>query len=528
MLLGDIVGRNAKYFGDKSALKDEERTITFRQANDRANAFLHGLMSLGVKKEDKIAVVLSNRVEYTEILMALPKAGIVAVALNWFLVGKELEYLINNSDAETVIFDVLVEEVIESIRPKLGMVKNYIVVDRTEKPRPASLIYETLIKNNPTEPVSADVSESDLAYILYSSGTTGLPKGVQLTHRNVLTNLIHLGLEVQPKPTDRYFSPLPLFHLAGQSFAMLFFWFGCTVITARKFDAKAAFETIQTEQPNVVHFVPAMLNMLINYDELEHYNLSCVELVVYGASPIAVAQLRRCIEIFECKFIQCAGLTEASGAVAMLRPEDHVTAGSESALRRLGSAGRPLKFCEVKILDETGNEVPPNTPGELFIKGDGVMKGYWKLPEVTLETINDGWLRSGDICMQDEDGYIYYVDRAKDMICRGGENIYPKEIENVILTHPSVCEVCVISVPDERLQEEIMAIVKLKDGERLTERELMELCSKNLASFKRPRYVEFVEELPKTSSGKILKRELKQQYKDLPLPRKMRYFLSQR
>ena len=521
MLIGDIIRKNAKFFEDKPGFKDEKRIITFRQANERANALLHGLMNLGVKKGDKVAIVLGNFAEYCEILFALPKAGVVAVTLNSRLLGRELEYLISNSESETIIFDTDVEEIVTSIRPRLDRVRNYIVVDRQERSKSGALNYEDLIESNPTGEIVADVDESDVAYILYSSGTTGRPKGVLLTHRNIMTNLINLGLEIQPKPTDKYFSPLPLFHAAGQCQAMLFFWYGCPVITMSKFDAKATLDTIQTERPNVVQLVPTMLNMVINHPDLENYDLSCVDLMIYGASPIALPQLKRAIEIFSCKFIQCGGLTEATAAAILLRPEDHVLDGPERVVRRLRSAGRALKLCEVKVVDEAGRQVPPETRGELMVKGDTLMKGYWKLPEATAEAITDGWLHTGDICTQDEDGYVYYVDRLKDMICRGAENVYPREIEEVIEAHPSIYEVAVIGVPDERLQEEIMALVVLKSGKALTEKEIVDLCSKNLASYKKPRYVQFMEELPKTNSGKILKTELRRKYEDSPLPPKI-------
>jgi acyl-CoA synthetase (AMP-forming)/AMP-acid ligase II len=522
MVVGDIIKRNAKWFGDKLAFKDEERTITFKHANERSNALLYGLMDLGIKKGGKVAVVLPNCVEYLEILFGLPKAGVVPVTLNWHLLGRELEYLINNSESETIILCPEVEEIIKSIRQRLDRVKNYIVVDRTAKSRSDMLNYEKLIESSPTAEIPVEVSESDIANILYSSGTTGRPKGIMLTNKNVMTNLINLGLELQPKLTDKFFTALPLFHVGGLFHAMLFFWFGCSVITRKKFDAKATLETINVERPSVVQLVPAMLNMVINHPDLGNYDLSCVDLMLYGGSPIALPQLTRAIEVFDCKFIQAGGLTEGTCVSVQLRPEDHVLEGPERVIRRLRSAGRALKLCEVKIVDEQGREVPPNTLGELVVKGDTVMEGYWKLPESTAETIVDGWLHTGDICMQDEDGYVYYVDRLKDMICRGGENIYPKEIEEVIATHPSVYEVAVIGVPDERLQEEIMALVVLKSGKTLTGTEIVDLCSQNLASYKRPRYVKFVEELPKTASGKVLKTELKREYKDSPLPAKIK------
>ena len=218
------------------------------------------------------------------------------------------------------------------------------------------------------------------------------------------------------------------------------------------------------------------------------------------------------MDVFGCRFIQCAGQTEAGPVLTMLRPEDHVIDGPEHVVRRLGSAGKEVKLTEVKIVDKEGHELPPNIPGEEIARGDNIMKGYWKMPEATAEALVDGWLHTGDICLKDEYGYIYYKDRIKDMICRGGENIYPREVEEVIASHPLVREVAVIGIPDVRLQEEIMAVITPEEGETLSEKDIIDLCEENLARFKKPRYMAFVDELPKNASGKILKKDLRKKY----------------
>ena len=243
--------------------------------------------------------------------------------------------------------------------------------------------------------------------------------------------------------------------------------------------------------------------------------------MLYGASTMMRSHLIKSMDLFGCNFLQTAGLTEASPALTFLRPEDHVVDGPARLARKLGSAGTEAKLTEVKIVDSEGNECPPDIPGEEIGRGNNIMKGYWKMPDETAKTIVDGWLYTGDICLRDEDGYVYYVDRIKDMICRGGENVYPREIEEIIAAHSRVLEVAVIGVPDDRLQEEIMAVVALNEGPPVDEREMVELCEKSMARFKKPRYVTFVEQLPKTASGKILKRELKKRYEQSPLPPKV-------
>jgi acyl-CoA synthetase (AMP-forming)/AMP-acid ligase II len=521
MLIGDMIRFNARRFGDKIAYKDERKTLTFNQVNDRANAMIRALLDQRVKKGDRVAVLLYNCVEYCELLYALPKAGFVMVPLNYRLVGRELTYIIEDSEANTLIYDAELNHTVEEIRPKLQGVGNYIMVDHAGDTKAEALNYEKLIIEHASQEFSCSVEESDVAYILYTSGTTGVPKGAMLTHKNIMTNLYNLLFELQPKPTDKIFNLPPLYHCGGQNHAMSCFFYGCPTVVMKQFEVEQFLRMTEAEKPNILHLVPAMQNMVINHPDAGKYDFDFVELMIYGASSIMRAQLRKSIEIFGCKFLQCAGQTEASPLLTILRPEDHVVDGPEHLVRRLGSAGREVRLTEIKIVDEEGNEVPPGTPGEEIARGDNVMKGYWKMPEATAETIIDGWLHTGDICIADEGGYIYYVDRKKDMINRGGENVYPREIEEVIASHPAVLDVAVIGVPDDKLGEEIMAVVVPKKGKRPTSHDIVGLCEGKLARYKKPRYVEFLEEIPKNASGKILKRQLRRRYEKATLPQKL-------
>ncbi len=515
MLISDLMTFSALRFKDKTAFEDEFRKLTFVEADKRAKALGTALHGMGVRKGDRVALLLYNCCEFAELLLGLPKSGFVVVPLNYRLAGKELEYIIHNSDANTLIFGEEFTETVEAIRPSIP-VKNFIVLGRRQTDAHE---YEKLILNAPSREVSADIDEKDIAYIIYTSGTTGYPKGAMLTHKNVIANLINHSLEVQPQAHNVIFNLPPLYHVAGETMMMVHFLFGCTSIMLKQFDAAQVLQVTHKKKPNVLHLLPAMQNMVINHPDVGKYDFSFVDLIPYGGSSIMVSQLKRSMEIFGCRFIQFAGQTEAGAALSCLRPEDHITEGPEYAMRRLGSAGRELKFTQVKIVDRDGNEVPPNTPGEEIARGDNVMKGYWNLPEATRETIVNGWLHTGDICLRDEGGCIYYVDRIKDMIIRGAENVYPRQIEEVIASHPSVMDVAVIGVPDERMGEEIMAVVVLKKDRSLTDVEIVRLVEKNLARYKKPRYVEFVSALPKNPSGKILKRELRQTFRDIPLSR---------
>ena len=516
MLIGDVMRFNAKRFRDKIAFEDERRNLTFEQAGMRANALAHTLFSMGLKTGDKIALLLYNCSEYAELLFALPKAGFITVPLNYRLAARELEYIVNDAEANTLIFGEEFTETVEVMRPAIERVRTFIVLGRKETDAHE---YEALLQSGSADEIPVTIDEKDVAYILYTSGTTGHPKGVMLTHKNIVTNIINHSFEVQPQVNDVVFNLPPLYHCAGDSIMMSYFLFGCRSLMLKQFDAESVLKVIDEKKPNILHLVPAMQNMVINHPDVGKYDYGFVDLMLYGGSSIMVSHLRRSMEIFGCRFLQFAGQTEASPGLSCLRPEDHVVEGPEHVMRRLGSAGRELKLTQVKIVDQDGNEVPPETPGEEVVRGDNVMKGYWNLPEETAATIVHGWLHTGDICLRDQGGYIYYVDRIKDMIVRGSENVYPREIEEAIATHPAVQDVAVIGVPDERLGEEIMAVVVRKKGMSLTDREIVALCEKNLARYKKVRYVEFVNALPKNPSGKILKRELRNTYRGIALSR---------
>jgi acyl-CoA synthetase (AMP-forming)/AMP-acid ligase II len=510
MLIGDLVRLNARRFKNKIALKDEVNQFTFNEIYKRAKAIVNALMDRGVKKGERVGLLLFNCAEYGELLYGLPLAGFVTVPMNYRLRAKELRYIINDSKMNTLIFGENFIDVVNEMRSDIKTVNNFIVLGRNRNGTDA-LKYSDLIQSSTTAEISADVSESDLAYILYTSGTTGYPKGAMLTHRNMITNIINSTLELQIQGDETHLNMLPMYHAAAQSGVNSYFFYGCTSILLKQFDPVLTLETIKKEKPDVASLVPAMQNMIVNHPDVSKYDLTCVKLIIYGASPMLVPQLKRSMEVFKCRFIQFAGQTEASPVLTCLRPEDHIVE-SEVTERRLSSAGKEARLTEVKIVNEHGDEVPPNTPGEEIARGPNVMQGYWNLPEATAESLVDGWLHTGDICMKDEEGYIYYVDRIKDLIVRGGENVYPREIEEVIATHPNVLEVAVIGVPDERVQEEIMACIVLKKGTSATEKEIVDLCEKNLAKFKKPRLISFVESLPKNPSGKVLKRELRKIY----------------
>lgn len=521
MVIGELARLNAARYRNKIAFKDERREISFDMANRRMNAFIRALVDRGLGKGDRIAVLLHNCAEYCELLYGLPKGGFIMVPMNYRLVGRELKYILDNSEANAIIYEKEFVDTVNGIKPELETVKHFILMDHTGRSRSEDLSYEEMIENHSAEEIPVKVNELDVAFILYTSGTTGFPKGAMLTHKNIFTNFFNATFVRGVKPHDILFNVPPLYHCAAQTEMFVWSFYGCQILTLKQFDTDAVLETLRVEKPNRVMMVPAMLNMVINHPKVGDSDFSFVDQILYGASSMMRTHLLKCMDIFGCQFLQTAGLTEASPCLTFLLPEDHVVEGPDHVVRRLGSAGREAKLTEIKIVDPQGNECPPDSPGEEIVRGDNIMKGYWKKPEETADTIRDGWLHTGDICLKDEYGYIYYVDRIKDMICRGGENVYPREIEEVISSHPRVMEAAVIGIADNRLQEEIMAVVALKEGPPINEQEIVRTCENKLARFKKPRYVIFVDHLPKTASGKTLKRELKKQYERMPLPPKL-------
>ena len=521
MLIGDLARLNAIRYGSKPAFSDEKRTISFDRAHHRMNALIRWLHDFGLEKGDRVAVLLHNCAIYCELLYGIPRGGFIMVPINYRLAGRELTYILNDSQSCVLIYGEEYAESVEAIRPHLDSVRHFIRVGDENQRLPRDYSYEKIVAAEGPDTSPDDITESDVAFILYTSGTTGFPKGAMLTHKNIFTNICNAALVRGVKPSDKLFDIPPLYHCGAQTEMFVWSMYGCETYSLKKFEPLAVLEALKTERPNIVMMVPTMLNMVVNHPKIGDYDLSFVELMIYGGSSIMRAHLQRAMEVFGCKFLQTAGMTEASPCLMFLLPEDHVVEGPGHLVKRLGSAGREAPLTEIRIVDEQGSECKAGIPGEAIARGDNIMKGYWNKPDETARTIRDGWLHSGDICVRDEDGYIYYVDRIKDMICRGGENVYPREVEEVIAGHHQVLEVAVIGVPDPRLQEEIMAVVGLKECAVVSARDIVDICHNKLARFKHPRYVAFVDHLPKTSSGKILKRELKERYARESLPPKV-------
>jgi acyl-CoA synthetase (AMP-forming)/AMP-acid ligase II len=508
----DIIYRNALLHADDEAFVCGAHRLTFAQFNARVNRLINGLCSLQVKKGDVLGILSWNRLEYPEIYGAAMKGGLIASPFSPRLQIDELDYLINYSEANTLFFDPAFASTIDGLRPRLSKVQNYISFDDTVMDE---VSYRQLLVNFSSNEPDIQVDKDDPLIILYTSGTTGVPRGALYTHFRKLDNTRIKALEMGAKPGDRHVMVLPFFHIGGDSHVWPFFIVGgCNVIMPQKsFDPLAVLQAIQNEKATDMQIVPTQLNSLLSREDLKVYDLSSLRRIYYAASPMPVELLRRGLAVFGPIFSQGYGQSESGPQICSLPRKAHEVLDKPAAEQKiLSSCGQPSLGVHVRVVDENGNDVTPGTVGEIIAQSDSIMAEYWRRPAETKETIRDGWLHTGDVGFYDQKGFIYIVDRKKDMIVSGGENVYSREVEDVLYTHPAVAEVAVIGIPDPVWVERVHALVVLKEGAEATEEEIVSFCRKHIAHFKAPKGVEFMESLPKSPQGKILKKEIRQKY----------------
>jgi acyl-CoA synthetase (AMP-forming)/AMP-acid ligase II len=503
LVLGEVLARQARNSPQKEALVFKNKRYTYGQFNERVNRVANGLIALGIGKGDKVALLFLNCTEIVECLFATHKVGAVVVPLNFRLVPKELAYQVDNSDARALIFSETFQESVSAIRLELGKVEHYICVGA--KGMEGAIDYEEFLAKYSADEPSVLVDDDDPAYIMYTAGTTGRSKGAVLTHKNVLMGAaINQCIERPTPDPDRQLVVFPLSHGAGAQLAFCCVFRGGSNIILDVPTPENILRLIQEEKITNVGLVPAIWNWLVNEPKLKDFDLSSLQMAGTTAAPMPLELKNKLLETFpNVKIYEGFGQTETSATV-MAKPED--------MFRKHGSVGRRIINVEVRIVDDDDKDVPVGEVGEIVYRGPSVMKEYYKNPEATAEAFKGGWFHSGDLVRQDDEGYIYVVDRKKDMIISGGHNIYPAELEEVLYTHPKILEAAVIGVPDPEWGESVKAIVVPKAGETLTEAEVIEYCKQNLASYKKPKSVELVGELPRNVTGKVLKRELREKY----------------
>jgi len=508
----DIIYRNAILYPDSEAFVCGSERTSFKGFNERVNGLIHGLQALGIQKGEVIGILSWNRLEYPEVFGAAMKGGFVLAHFNPRLQAEELIHVINDSEARVVFLGPEFGELIARVHKRLSRAKLFLTFGNAEGPM---IAYREMVESHSKEEPEPNIREEDPLVIFYTSGTTGIPRGAIYTHRQKMENTCIKALGIGVEFGDRHLVVLPMFHIGGDSHIWPFFLMGgCNVIVPRPaFDPAEALQMIAEEQITDVHIVPTQLISLLNLPDIEQYDLHRLKRIWYAASPMPTEVLKRGLAVFGPIFMQGYGQTESGPDVTVLNKANHRDAmGSTEAQSVLASCGQPCIGVHVRIVDEAGRDVEAGKIGEIIVESKRIMTEYWRKPEETKETIRDGWLYTGDLGYYDEKGFIYIADRKKDMIITGGENVYPKEVEDVLYRHPAVKEATVIGVPDPYWVERVHALVVLKENAQAAEEDIISFCKEHIAHYKAPKTVEFVESLPKNPQGKILKREIRSKY----------------
>lgn len=507
--IGSILTKRTLLNPTNEALFDVAQGVRFsyEELNNRTNQVANGLRSLGVQKGDRVALLMMNCHEFVTSFFAIAKIGAVIVPLNWRLVPDELEFIMKDAGATVLLsgseFDVAVTEL--HSRGTRTDVKHWIRVGNTDSSPSFVQSFDSVVNSQPHTEPEITAWNDDLLYIMYTSGTTGLPKGVMHTHNTQMAALVTLNATNDFCIGDRYLNPMPLFHVGALTPAIATAYRGLAHILMRAFDPTAIWTLVKEERINNALLVPAMLGACrMVYDPSVHDH-STLRWFLSGAAPVP----KSLIEAYQAMGIdihQVYGLTETCGPACATTPED--------AVRKAGSTGKAYFHTDVKIVHPDGTTCLPEEAGEVLVRGDHIMTGYWNRPDATADTIKDGWLYTGDIALADDEGFIWIQDRLKDMIISGGENVYPAEVENVILGHPGVADVAVIGVPSDKWGETGLAVIVKKDA-AVTEADIIAHCDGKLARFKMPGGIRFIDVIPRNASGKALKRELRIQFPSL-------------
>ena len=472
---------------------DGDTRLTFAEFGDRVHRIAAGLTSVGMTRGTRVATLLWNSHRYLELHFAIPGSGAMVVPLNSRLAVPEMEYILKDAGVTHLITDAFHATIAEKLAP-------YV-----ERVIYAPDEYEQLVASHEPLPMAGPESEDDPAGLYYTGGTTGPAKGVILSHRALLAESVYLAIGFKNNDEDRFLHVFPLFHLGGIAGLYGNVWTGVTQVFQPIIEPAALLDIIEKERITISSMVPTVINALISHPNAATTDFSSFRMLVHGAAPISPDLCRRAVSTFGCSFTQAYGMTEMSAAATLLKDEqlllDH---------ERIRSAGRSMVGCEVDVVRPDGTSCDPRETGEVVLRGPTMLTGYWNKPEQTAEAIRNGWYHSGDLGYLDEESYLYLVDRAKDMIVSGGENVYSIEVENALAGHPAVSEVAVVGVPDDTWGEKVHAIVALREGEVATEAELIAFCRERIAGYKTPKSVEVrTTELPKSAVGKILKRELR-------------------
>ncbi|WHY69264.1 long-chain fatty acid--CoA ligase [Neobacillus sp. SuZ13] len=498
MNLKNLLETNIAKFGEYPFLYYKEKKITNVEMKQYADQFASGLRKLGIAKGDKVMVCMPNCPEVLYSYQGITRAGATIVPVMFTLHPKELHYIARNSGAKAVITSSAVRNNVEQSLEGLPINPQLIVVDQPSDDLNKNF-YDLLVPA--INPMDEQWNPGDTAVILYTSGTTGNPKGVLLTHKNLYSNAEN---SAKHNETERgtTLGVLPLAHVYGLTISNICFLTGSTIVIFSNFQLEGVFKAIETYKVKTFSAVPAMIHAMVSYPRADQYNTTSLESVGSGSAPLPVALMRAFEQKFGAKVFEGYGLSEAAPVV---------TAHKKGIEIKPGSVGIPIPGVELRIVDENGEEVTAGVVGELIVRGDNVTPGYYQNTDETKRVLKGSWLFTGDLARIDDEGYVYIVDRKKDLIIRGGFNVYPRDVEEILNAHEQVFEAAVVGVPDERMGEEMVACVVKKQDSEVTEKELINYCQDHLAKNKTPRRIVFLEALPRNGVGKILKTYLRKQ-----------------
>jgi acyl-CoA synthetase (AMP-forming)/AMP-acid ligase II len=513
-----ILDKVLSLYADKEAVVCGEVRFTYKQLAERVYRLANFLRSKGVGQGDCVAILHQNSHEFLESYFATAQLGAILNPLNFRLSPGELAFILQDSGAGLLISSERFAESVESLA-EMKIELNQVIWTGPGVETSASfdsVHYEDALRGEKAvAPPLPSISDDDVVHLYYTSGTTGRPKGVMLSHKNVCVHALAAVAELKLGDYDNWIHVAPLFHLADAWATFAITWVGGKHIVVPDFDPPLILSSMQQERVTITNMIPTMLNMLVNTPRVETHDFSSLRAILSGGAPIAPEVVKKIMQTFKCDYIQTYGMTETSPYLTVSILKENLTHLSDKEqFVYKAKTGRPFMGVLLKVVREDGTEVTPNDEevGEIVVKGDIVTRGYWNRPEETEKALRDGWLHTGDMAVLDREGYVNIVDRKKDMIITGGENVYSVEVENILYTFPSVLEAAVIGVPDSKWGEAVKAVVVLKPGETATEEEIIQHCKQHIARYKAPKSIDFLSELPKTGSGKIFKKGLKEKY----------------
>jgi len=514
MVLGDVIERNARLYPNKEAIVFEGRCATYAQLAAQARRCANALRARGLEPQARVAILAQNCLEYFEIEGAAELAGFIAVTLNWRLSPHELTDIVKDCTPAVLIFEARFAPAAQHLRELDLGIERFIVIgeelDWAES-------YAAVLLASPDTPPTTRPQPEDAVYLIYTSGTTGRPKGVVLSHRAALSAAISLSWETGARPTDRMLVVMPLFHIGAKINQLLYSLVGATIFLHRAFSPAAVLQCIEAERITSAHFAPVMVRALLDVPDFSNCRRDTLRAIQYASAPMSVALLREAIAAFGSIFTQVYGMTECIVGT-VLHAHQHLPEGTQTEVRRLASAGQPFFGHEIRVVRPDGSLCEAEEIGDILIRGPSLMTGYWNNSAATIEALRGGWMHTGDMGFFDSESFLFVADRKKDMIISGGENIYSREVEEALLTHPGVREAAVIGVPDSHWGESVRACVILRSGCAAGEDELIEHCRTRIASYKKPRAIEFVADLPRLFNGKVDKKALRALLEQLVTP----------